>query len=294
MPPRWMTGTIFLLWLFTLGWMFQRDILPRFQTGEAPPFFIDLPDEVGANTVSWSVLQNGNRVGAGKSWVRARPDQTFELHSDFRFTNLDLLGVMDFQKIVSMYRVTKNGQLRELKAEVQLDVAKIMGAGSSGDAAVATLSGSIVEGYLYPTCEIQFGKGLEYRNNQFIFHKLGPKLPVPLTDKVPVPQKLLNPMHLVNKVKGLRENQTWEESLLDPPASVVPGHGLTIPRLVASVHADTLVWNDEETRCYRIDYQEPGKSVTARTWVRRYDGLVLQQEASHMGKEIVLQRDVNQ
>ena len=42
----------------------------------------------------------------------------------------------------------------------------------------------------------------------------------------------------------------------------------------------------------KIEYREPGKTrVVARTWVRRRDGLVLQQEASHEGMNVVLLRD---
>ena len=66
---------------------------------------------------------------------------------------------------------------------------------------------------------------------------------------------------------------------------------LTAGRTEAEVAAETLSWRNQEVPCFRIDYREPGKRVTARTWVRRQDGLVLRQEAEHLGKELILERD---
>ena len=70
---------------------------------------------------------------------------------------------------------------------------------------------------------------------------------------------------------------------------------MTVPMLEAEVIVDALPWHgqDAPVTCYRIDYHEPGKKVTARTWVRRRDGLVLQQEAEHQGRRIILQRAIN-
>ena len=56
--------------------------------------------------------------------------------------------------------------------------------------------------------------------------------------------------------------------------------------------ADTLKWDKKEVVCNVIEYRELGKEVAARTWVRKSDGLVLQQEAS-FGFELVLRRVPN-
>ena len=54
-----------------------------------------------------------------------------------------------------------------------------------------------------------------------------------------------------------------------------------------------MTWGKKEVACLVIEYREPGKDVSARTWVRKSDGLVLQQEANHLGFAMILQRVPN-
>ena len=50
----------------------------------------------------------------------------------------------------------------------------------------------------------------------------------------------------------------------------------------------TLVWNDRDVPCLVIEFK--GEDLTARTWVRASDGLVLCQEARGHGDHLVLHR----
>jgi hypothetical protein len=94
-------------------------------------------------------------------------------------------------------------------------------------------------------------------------------------------------MLLINKVNGLHAGQRWTVPLLNP----VNFQHLSVPFLEAEVAAATLTWEGEEVPCYRIDYREPDQRPMARTWVRRRDGRVLEQDIEHLGNQISVVRD---
>src|SRR5262245_32918639 len=121
MPPRWLTALIVAFWLGTTGWLVYRQVVDRVHSGEPPPFAIDLTDEVSANTIAWNVLQKGERIGMGRSWVRRRPDRTFEFRSEFRFHELSVMQTLRFKKMTSMYQVNSDGHFLALAAEVYFD-----------------------------------------------------------------------------------------------------------------------------------------------------------------------------
>jgi hypothetical protein len=61
---------------------------------------------------------------------------------------------------------------------------------------------------------------------------------------------------------------------------------------VVEEETDTLSWETKDVECLVIRYQEStgDREMTARTWVRTTDGLVLQQEASLRGTTLLLKR----
>jgi hypothetical protein len=97
----------------------------------------------------------------------------------------------------------------------------------------------------------------------------------------------------VNRIPGLRVGRSWKVPLLDPLGAILPGRKMTTAVLIAEVHDDVLDWQEQRVRCFRIDYNEPGKKPTAHTWVRRSDGLVLQQEARHDDMDWTLVREAS-
>jgi hypothetical protein len=126
----------------------------------------------------------------------------------------------------------------------------------------------------------------------------GQPVPLPKLNPVPVAAhgNVLNPLHPLNRLRGLRAGQHWVQPMVDPLLLAVSSSvsSLLTPPAVGQLDADVeptvLRWNDVEVLCWRIDYRERTAKVAARTWVRREDGLVLQQEASHAGMELILQR----
>src|SRR5262249_20354110 len=124
----------------------------------------------------------------------------FKLWSNFSFQKLVLGKVVVEVKLTSMssmYRVTRDGRLRELDAVVTLEV---------GVPITAQLKGEVKEGLFTPQLQIT---GLP-----------GGVLDKPKLKPVEVSTfgSVLNPMHPVNKVPGLRAGQRWRLPKVDPMA----------------------------------------------------------------------------
>jgi hypothetical protein len=273
MPPRLICLSIIAFWTTMTGWLLYREVWPRFRAGEPPPYNIDLTEEVGADMVSWNIYQKDQNVGIGYSQVARLADRTFQLRSQFRFNTstlkLPLLGGFDnkilLKKLVGVYHVNDTGELLGMSSALYLgDPPHTPGAIQDFELEVR---GAVKEGMLEP--KVLLG-GVELP--QLDFGKL----------QVPVKRSILNPMHLLNRVPGLRAGQHWRVPLLDPlggQLSFVP-KTLSMPELEASVEPASLAWNGADVACYRILYRKPGEDeVRASTWVRRRDGLVLRQEA---------------
>ena len=270
MPSRLGVLAIVFFWMVSTGWLIMREILPLFRTGEPPAFFIDVTDEVGGTTISWRILHKGAKVGAGFSQVRPRPDRTFELTTDLHFETFKIL-IFEVKRISGRYRVTPKGHLLEVATTVKL--------GGANDDLKAEVKGKVENGVLTPHIYINGVKP-----------DLAMLNPSPIN--VAGHGNVLNTMHLLNKIPGLKEGQWWKVPLLDPLGAIMPGKNLTIPMLVAEVATAELAWQGQQVACFRIDYSEPGKRATAHTWVRRSDGLVLQQEGKHRDMELVLVREM--
>jgi hypothetical protein len=276
MPSRFVTLAIVAFWLATTGWLIYREMLPPLlQTNEPPPFTIDLADEVSANAISWRVLQKDEEIGTIRTAVRRLPNRLFALEGTFKPQNLLFPG-LEIKKIRSVYVVTRDGDLRalEVKANVVLGIFPMD----------VSVDGKVEDGIFAPAIRIE---GLAMKD---------PRLPKLDPVEVAGHGSVLNPLHPLNRLGGLRDGQRWLQPVIDPllvviysasPLNLQP----PVRRLTAEVEPGVLVWHGEEVPCWKIGYREAGQKESARTWVRRSDGLVLQQEANQGGMELVLQRN---
>src|SRR5713226_4198757 len=125
MPPRGVIVGIVAFWTIMTGWLFIRELWPRFQTGQPPPFRIDLADEAQNEIpVRWSTFKGEEKPrGYIRNWVNFRDqDDTFELVGEFKlWTKTDTSGQPDFI-VKSKYRVTREGELREFLSTIALKV----------------------------------------------------------------------------------------------------------------------------------------------------------------------------
>jgi hypothetical protein len=267
MPPRLITGAILVFWLAMTGWLIQREVLPMMLAGELPSIQPDLTDEIGKPKIAWTILhRDGQRAGSATSWIVANEQRTLELHSIFNFRD----PFLQITKIECMNRVNEEGKLQALSVKFDLESRQAV-----------EIRGEVVDQTLTPR--------LFHNDDEIKFLDLGT---VDMTDQ----PNVVNPMNLVNRLRGLRGGQTWKITLFDPFRGMKNQFvndfvkQMMVPALIAEVTSDTLLWDRQEVECYKIEYHEIGKDVTARTWVRKTDGLVLQQESEHLGFAMVLSR----
>jgi len=269
MPVRRYVLAIVLFWMATTGWLVYREWWAHHGGGEPPPVSIDLPDEWGQLT-RWTVrLGNSNRkIGWTESNVRYnREDDTYNLHTHFQqFTPAG--GEPWPFPIKSMrgdYRITRLGELRGIEEEITLDFPVL------GEVKV-NVKGTVERNILTPKLEILVGGRYEVECPPVEVSKHG---------------SVLNPLQIVNAIRGVREGQRWRMPVFDPLGESVraklklgePG----VRYASAEVHRapEPIVWLGREEPCLVIDYHS--EETSARTWVRERDGLVLRQEATLKG-----------
>jgi hypothetical protein len=276
----------------TAGWWFWQEFAGTFWPGEPPPYSIELADEIRTHgaPIRWSVFRDDKpiltppvidqKVGYSVNEISYEAkDESYTLNGKFEFTGVLTGGPAQVRKVLSMYHITPTGALRSLRVEVvvELRVAVL------NSTIRATVEGDVVERHLRPHWRIETPwaapQNLETE-------------PVEVSSRGSV----LNPLHPVNRIRGLRPGQSWRMPLLDPLADSISARVMgTAPGaryLQAAVLAETqlLDWNQAKVPCLVITYR--GDDTNAATWVRRSDGMVLQQEViSHNAERLVLQRD---
>ena len=285
MPPRHIILTILAFWVATTGWLFYRDLWPRFLPDEPPPFTIELADEVSEQKIYWKLLENGeDKGGYAFSWVHYRPDDdTFDVSSEFKLfskgkgTGADRQTDPD-QIIESTYRVTREGELRRIYAHVHTEVWIL----TTKVKVEAQITGQVDGALLRPHLHVSSTIGAIDQDLK----------PVPVSHRGTV----LNSLQPLNRIQGLRPGQRWTVPLIDPLEDVMSafrGGSAAVRFLDAEVlpQPELLTWGSRKRTdaCLVIAYR--GEDRQARTWVRARDGLVLRQEATHHGATLALYRD---
>jgi hypothetical protein len=291
---------ILAFWLATAGWWFYREVGTALWYNEPPPFTIDLADEVRAATgaIDWRVYKDNQpvaspmfraeRIGTANTEIRyVNQEDAFDLTGTFDFSlplieNLPLIEkpVDAHLMLTSLYRVSREGNLRWVKANINASVA------------VARLDfRACLEG---PVLDRRFSPQLRILSSPWGASQEIRLSPVELSGRGSV----LNPMHPVNRIAGLRPGQRWRMPLVDPVnvalSGLLPSSGGQVPVqfLEAKVAAEprSLWWDDELMQCFLIRYSN--EETTACTWVRQSDEKVLQQEVSSVGQRtrLILQR----
>jgi hypothetical protein len=297
MPARPFVVAILLFWSATAGWFFYRDLWPRVRPGEPPPYTIDLADEARSEGMRplkthWGVYRVGKkservRIGQVWTWVAYhRSDDTFELHSGSSKLDLGQAGLFAGQvtNMTGMYRVTRRGELREIRtgSSFALHFALFTVQGRMD------LRGEVRNDQFAPKGVVVFGSTVQDLGLQ----------PVTLSGS----GSILNPLHPVNRIEGLRRGQHWRMPRIDPLeqslrklplVQTVLGEPPGVQMLQAEVLQETqpLRWGFEDVPCLIIEYRGDQENLTAHTWVREGDGLVMRQDATLGGDQLILERE---
>ena len=275
MPSRFFTGFILLFWAVSSGWFFYAEFWPQLRGGDPPPFTIDLADEARklSPSIEWEIIRGGEKIGRVTTNIHYREDDdSFELSGTVHDLNLGKASLVRVVLMTNHYRVTREGQLLAVGAEANLRL--------FGGEVKATLEGQRVGNSFHVTLRLDSPLG----KRELVLE------PVPMSAR----GSALNPLHPVDRIRGLSLGMTWRIALVDPVrdalANLIPGMQAGPSYLQARVlpQFGTLEWAGQEETCYVIQYS--GESVEARTWVRVTDGAVLRQEARLNDDELILER----
>jgi hypothetical protein len=268
MPPRLITAGILLFWLTMTGWLIEREVMPMMIAESSPTYQIDLTDEIGSTLVGWNVFSDGKRIGAATSRIVVNDDRSFEFRSNYNFDRFHV-GFTKIKALETAFRVSEDRKLLSISAKFATPEVTV------------EVKGHTVNNIIEPRMSFD---GLEWN-------------PIDL-GKIDLARQgnVVNSMLLIPRLRGLWTGRTWTVKRFDPLSGMqnhlvtqLGKQGAAVPTLVAEVKNDVLHWHRREVPCHKIEYYEPGKEVTARTWVRKADGLVLQQEA-HFGIDMIAQR----
>lgn len=268
MPSRPITFGIIVLWLATMGWMFYREILPRFTVGEPPPFHIEMAYEVGGRIILWEVFEGGERIGAATTKISRGNDGVFEFRNDVTFQKMNL-GPMELKKISDKTRIGREKELLSLSAKMNLQWA--------GVPMEMEFSGLVQNGMLVPKLDVP---GVSIPEGMM----------VPL--EIPKHGGVLNVLNPQNKITGLYEGRSWKVPVFDPFAASLSAVSKSYKMQIrlAKVFSDELTLLGQQVPCWRIEVFEPNQPAMAKIWVRKSDDLVVQQSAQHLDKELVMKR----
>jgi hypothetical protein len=280
MPPRHFVLAIVLFWAATSGWLFHRDLWPKLRPGEPPPFTIDLAAEAQRNmpTTFWDVYRGDRRIGQAETAIRYREaDDTFALYSRLSRLQMGPASPVQVDGMTSTYRVTRAGQLREIQVDVSLALILPVRLDVQGQ-----IKGEVRNQSFAPHCTIRVP--LLNREKKLDFE------PVPVSAN----GNVLNPLHPVNRVAGLRPGQHWRMPLIDPLRDALAANfGTNVGACFLEAHVlpktELVRWEEQDWPCLVIEYHGDD-GTSARTWVRESDGLVLRQLAIFQDEQLVLQR----
>ncbi len=326
MPSRPVAVLIVLGWLAALGWFTHRELWTVLFPDQAPPFVIDLGDEVTSQLgndrrradepplspldtqlrrpeVLWGIYRHDERAGGdvriGRAETRLRyfeDDNTFEMET--RIVNLEPnkspLVQISIPGMFNTYRIDRHGEFRGMSVYGLL---KFSFFGSQPVEIWIKLTGDLWDGKVVWTGRLDIS---------------GYGSVVPKIEPTEAPKgSVLNPLHPLPKIKNLRPGRRWRMPVIDPLADVVepaitaalkkflPGQNIDVKKLLtarpafmdAEVLTDTVNvdFNREPHPCRVLEFRSEGN--LARTYVRVSDGAVLRQEATTRGEQIVLQRE---
>jgi hypothetical protein len=292
MPSRLFVIAIVVFWLGTLGWVFQREILPHYQAGEPPPLYLDVEDEVGGRIIEWEIFMGQDRVGMATTKVRALRDQSFAVHNELKLSETRTGLFQYLRSSADTYRVRADGSMVGFHAVVKLSLSE----------AEADLLRSLLQLKFKP-----------YENDLEIMGKVNdgviePKLRLngaavkdnphfqPQPIELPHHRGVFNILHPQNKIPGLYEGRSWLVPVFSPLAfsssiaSMAAPTPLRKSAYLATVAGDELSWMGEMVPCWRVDVGDPANNPVCRVWVRKSDNLVLQHEAMHESIQLVLKR----
>jgi hypothetical protein len=308
MPPRWLSVAIVVSWLAATAWLIWRDLWPSWRPGEPPPFHIDLVEEVqkaDKPPIFWHVRLDDQDVFRASTWVDYHSEEdTFAFHARYQARKglntraYDVAGLFRVAGMSSEYRVNRAGELRSLRAEIEVSLKepreRLPTALARFFPTKSPPPRPVMPGGLSardPASEIRLALWGEVRDGQFFAHCQANAVWLDQLRQIDLPPttvshngSVLLPLHPVNRIHGLRPGRTWRQPLVDPfrdAFAALPGFSGEPHAVLARVlpEPQPLQRSDNDTAsCLVIEYEDEGE-IVGRTWVEQDSERVLKQEA---------------
>ncbi|CAN5681970.1 hypothetical protein BH23PLA1_BH23PLA1_18390 [soil metagenome] len=272
MPHRLISLFILLFWSLAAASLFVRDILPDLIIGPPPDLRDVAHAEDSPGPTEWIILVEDDRgssaeglrsVGAATTETIRQTDGDVTFSSTAWFDSGELLKGTPFQdwgderlEVISMLVVDEQGNLRMFRSAVRV-------AGESAE--LLTMEGRLkqdaikvdVKGPLMPW---PWSRDFPYKARGMVQNTLGP----------------------LDRMPGLHVGQRWESQVVSPLTGRVEKVNVEVQR------RQMIHWGQEIVTTLEVVTRISG--MTARTWVRAEDGLVLRQEVPLLFVTLMLER----
>ena len=273
MPNRLVCGAILVFWGLMTFELQRRDVLPDLLIGPPPDMrTVTKATEANPQRTRWAIQvsdlgdkaatsvrvvgQVDTRIRASTDgWCRFMSDSWLDTGALLRGTPLD---VVENQRVLirTVSDIDGTGNLDNFRATVHLE-------GDHDD--LLTISGTVRQNELVVTARsplslLDWRKTFPYQPREMVQHELSPLEAMP----------------------NLRVGQRWRSQIVSPLTGRVETAQISVDR------KKIITWDSNPVTTFEIVTHVP--PLTARTWARSSDGLVLRQEIPFPFARVTLER----
>jgi hypothetical protein len=309
MPSRWIIVGIVLFWATALSWLLYREVLPDLISSEPLLYGVEAADEFRGQAGSvpktiWLVERGGKRCY--RLWTKVVYDEEedlFDIQGDLGLSvqlnqetdsELTLDGKKTRVRHVIMhnhYTVTRHGELVRFDADAKYDL------WPSGDKIPVTERPNFFAEFQGKPRDRTFAPIMRTETIEPTASNETELEPVAVSERGCV----LNPLHPLHRIRGLRPGQSWSCAVVDPcgllerPLQVLPVRTearMAVLKWVPMPKADDPNQQAQvfDIPCRLMTCGDEGSSLWFRTWVHAGDGWVLKQEAHLWGETWTITR----
>ncbi len=259
MPSRWACVALLMFWAIATVGLIRRDVLPDLLIGPPPDLRSVASADPDPKPTKWSILvaddaslQSVRSVGQAITQTVRQPDGKLRLDSSVK---LDTGGLF-------------RGTPFAFREEIRIDVVNSCLIDASGNL-ISFRAVILAEG----TNEALLTVDGVYKDRAIEVKARSPIPLLNLTKPFPYEPKTMiqNALGPIDRLPGLAVGQRWEERVVSPLTGKIDVVKAEV------VRRSEIFWDKSMTAAYEVVHKIP-PALSAKTWVRKSDGLVLRQE----------------
>jgi hypothetical protein len=273
MPSRWACVALLMFWAIATVGLIRRDVLPDLLIGPPPDLRSVASADQSDRPTKWAILvaddatyQSTRSVGQAVTKSIHEPDGRLRLESKVWFDSGGLLKGTPFASrddvrfdVENECLIDASGNLVSFRAVVRaggVDEPLLTLDGVFKDRAIEVRARSPL-----PLLNLSKPRLFPYEPKTLIQNALGP----------------------IDRLPGLAVGQRWEERVVSPLTGKIDVVKAEVARRAE------IYWDKSMTAAYEVVHKLP-MGISARTWVRKSDGLVLRQEVPFPVVKLLIER----